>query len=142
MSSTEENHVSVEEQPKKVEKLTLSQRLHNMKNQIDNGINQVNKGIEFTTSSFDWAVNNITKASQEYGNIDKDLLRISEKINNNYKYESMLLRTHGAAIQLSGVAIVTYASSYLGRRFMVFGALSSYVMSSTAIYLVDYKWKK
>jgi hypothetical protein len=140
--SKDEKDTSENSETKNENKLTFFQRIGKIQNQIA-------CGIKFVSSTTDWVakksidfVHGVEHVSHDYGNIDNDLLQISEKINNQYKYESMLLRTHGTAIKFTGVAIVTYASSYLGRRIMLLGAVSSYIMSSASIYLVEYKWKK
>ena len=93
-------------------------------------------------STYDSAKKTYENVSKEISptKIDKDIMQISEKINKDYSYTSMLLRTHGAAIKVSSVIIPGYLGSFLGRRMFMFGATTGLIMSSTAIYLAEYKW--
>lgn len=108
------------------------------------GFNRLMHTYDFAKKTYENVSTIYEKLSTELSpvKIEKDIMNISEKINKDYIYSSMLLRTHGDAIKIASVVIPGFFCSFLGRRMFMFGATTGYVMSSTAIFLAEYKWNK
>lgn len=72
--------------------------------------------------------------------IKKQMKENSIIINNNFPYASMLCRSHDQELKFLVTATIAYQTRKFGRRIFFFSTLSAFLLSSSAISLVQYKW--
>ena len=128
--------------PPKVEQSTLITILHDM-NVLFRRI-QINAS-KFATQTVD-AFETIAQITEEVTRYpikqkyNKEMIQLSNKVNKDYDYFSMLCRTHGDLIKATATTTVAVPSLRLGRRVFLFNTISAYLLASSAVYVVQYKW--
>ena len=126
----------------KVEQRSLASVLHDVSVLIRKIQINSSKFASQTVDAFE-TIAHITERVTKYPikqKFNKEMLQLSNKVNKDYDYFSMLCRTHGDLIKATVTTTIAVPSLRLGRRVFLFNTLSAYLLASTAVYVVQYKW--
>ena len=126
----------------KVEQRTLASVLHDVSVLIRKIQVNTSKFATQTVDAFE-TIAQITERVTNYPvkqKYNKKMLQLSNKVNKDYDYFSMLCRTHGDVITATVTTAMAVPSLRLGRRVFLFNTLSAYLLATAAVYVVQYKW--
>ena len=126
----------------KVEQRTLASVLHDVSVLIHKIQINTSKFATKTVDAFE-TMAQITEKVTNYPikqKYNKEMLQLSNKVNKDYDYFSMLCRTHGDLIKATVTTTIAVPSLRLGRKLFLFNTISAYLLASTAVYIVQYKW--
>jgi hypothetical protein len=103
------------------------------------GITTLKHGYVFAIDEYNYikhVVHNLAPMA-----IHNQLLNVSENVNQSYQYTSMLVRSHSDSFKMLSVASLSLPTLYYSRRLFVYTDLSTFIFSSVAVEIVQYKWK-
>ena len=138
MSNSDKN----EKAPPKVEQSKLTTILHDTTVLIRKIQINTSRFATQTVDAFE-TIAQITERVTKYPikqKYNKEMLQLSNKVNKDYDYFSMLCRTHGDLITATVTTAMAVPSLRLGRRVFLFNTLSAYLLATAAVYVVQYKW--
>ena len=85
-------------------------------------------------------IDTVVHPRKHYELLQRKALDLSEKVNKDYQYTSMLLRNHGIYITTAALTATGMTSIRVGRKFFLFSTFVTLLTCYGSIKLVDYKW--
>ena len=104
----------------------------------DSGISTKNKFVEQANDIIDYTKCKLDKISPD--KVKQQVAQASVSLNSNFPYFAMLCRSHDQELKFLTTIAVAYQTRKFGRRIFFVSTVSAYLLSSSTIFLAQYKW--